>query len=81
LKKETKIEDKKVYNCKAKIKCSDFLNVRENRPDKDGNLAPVKFTLPENAEVKLGYVLNGWGGIYTDTNYGFVNVKYLELDV
>lgn len=75
---KNKIEDKKVYNCDVKVICNEDLNVREARPE-DDKLAAIKFTLPKGTIVKLGYVLNGWGSIYTSNNYGYVNVKYLEL--
>lgn len=72
------IEDKVVYNCKAKIVCNEELNVRAARP-KDGVLADIKFTLPKGTIVQIGYSYDGWCSIYTDNDYGYVNKKYLEL--
>lgn len=72
------IEDKVVYNCKAKVVCDDTLNVRTARP-KDNKLADIKFTLPKGSIVQIGYSYKGWCSIYTEDNYGYVNKKYLEL--
>ena len=73
------IEDKKAYNVQAKVIRCTTLNVRATRPDSDGNLGKVKFTLKKGEIVKIGYSLNGWCSVYTDTDYGFVNKKYLEF--
>lgn len=78
IEEKKEIEDKIVYNCKAKIVCNDKLNVRSNRP-KDGALADIKFTLPKDTIVQIGYSYDGWCSIYTEDNYGYVNKKYLEL--
>lgn len=72
------IEDKVVYNCQAKVVCNEELNVRAARP-KDGVLADIKFTLPKDTVVQIGYSYEGWCSIYTDNDYGYVNKKYLEL--
>lgn len=77
-KNKTEIEDKVVYNCKAKVVCNEELNVRAARP-KDGVLADIKFTLPKDTVVQIGYSYEGWCSIYTDNDYGYVNKKYLEL--
>lgn len=67
------------YNCKATI-LAEVLNVRDRRPDSNGNLGKIIFTLNKNEKVKLGYVNNNWGSIYTlDGKWGFVNVKYLSI--
>ena len=60
------------------INCT-TLNVRDARPDKNGNLGKVKFVLKKGEIVTIGYSLNGWVSVYTDTDYGFVNKKYLEI--
>ena len=73
------IEDKKAYNVQAKVIGCTTLNVRATRPDSNGNLGKVKFTLKKGEIVKIGYSLNGWCSVYTDTDYGFVNKKYLEI--
>lgn len=73
------IVDKQVYNRKAKVVGCTILNVRDVRPDEDGVLGKIKFTLNMNDVVKIGYSLNGWCSVYTDTDYGFVNKKYLEF--
>ena len=73
------IEDKKAYNVQAKVIGCTSLNVRDTRPDSNGNLGKVKFTLKKGEIVKIGYSLNGWVSVYTDTDYGFVNKKYLEI--
>ena len=39
------IEDKKAYNVQAKVIGCTSLNVRDTRPDSNGNLGKVKFTL------------------------------------
>ena len=72
------IKNKVDYNCKAKVIAKESLNVRDSRP-KDGKLGKIKFTLKPNTIVTLGYVFDGWGGIYLNEKEGFVNVKYLEL--
>lgn len=72
------IKSKVDYNCKAKVIAKEALNVRDSRP-KDGKLGKIKFTLKPNTIVTLGYVFDGWGGIYFNEKEGFVNVKYLEL--
>lgn len=77
-KDKKKIEDKVVYNCKAKVVCNDILNVRIARP-KDNKLADIKFTLPKGSIVQIGYSYEGWCSIYTENDYGYVNKKYLEL--
>ena len=76
--KET-IIDKQVYNRKAKVVGCTILNARDSRPDENGTLGKIKFTLNMNDVVKIGYSLNGWCSVYTDTDYGFVNKKYLEF--
>lgn len=73
------IEDKKAYNIQAKVINCTTLNVRDARPDKDGNLGKVKFVLKKGEIVTIGYSLNGWVSVYTNTDYGFVNKKYLEI--
>lgn len=73
------IEDKKAYNVQAKVINCTTLNVRDTRPDKDGNLGKVKFVLKKNDIVTIGYSLNGWVSVYTTQGYGFVNKKYLEI--
>lgn len=73
------IEDKKAYNVQAKVINCTTLNVRDTRPDKNGNLGKVKFVLKKGEIVTIGYSLNGWVSVYTDTDYGFVNKKYLEI--
>lgn len=73
------IEDKKAYNVQAKVINCTTLNVRDARPDKNGNLGKVKFVLKKGEIVTIGYSLNGWVSVYTDTDYGFVNKKYLEI--
>lgn len=81
-KNETKnktIEDKKAYNIQARVINCTTLNVRATRPDKNGNLGKVKFALKKGEIVTIGYSLNGWVSVYTDTDYGFVNKKYLEI--
>ena len=73
------IEDKKAYNVQAKVIGCTTLNVRATRPDSNGNLGKVKFILKKDEIVTIGYSLNGWVSVYTDTDYGFVNKKYLEI--
>jgi len=73
------IEDKKVLNVQAKVINCTTLNVRATRPDSNGNLGKVKFTLKKDDIVTIGYSLDGWVSVYTDANYGFVNKKYLEI--
>lgn len=73
------IEDKKAYNVRAKVIGCTILNVRDARPDKNGNLGKVKFVLKKGEIVTIGYSLNGWVSVYTNTDYGFVNKKYLEI--
>lgn len=73
------IEDKKAYNVRAKVIGCTTLNVRDARPDKNGNLGKVKFVLKKGEIVTIGYSLNGWVSVYTNTDYGFVNKKYLEI--
>lgn len=73
------IIDKQVYNRKARVVGCTILNVRDARPDENGTLGKIKFTLNINDVVKIGYSLNGWCSVYTDTDYGFVNKKYLEF--
>ena len=73
------IEDKKAYNVQARVINCTTLNVRNARPDKNGNLGKVKFALKKGEIVTIGYSLNGWVSVYTDTDYGFVNKKYLEI--
>lgn len=73
------IQDKKDYNKQAKVIGCDSLNVRETRPDANGNLGKLVFVLKEGDIITLGYVLNGWGSIYVNGKKGFVNVKYLKL--
>jgi hypothetical protein len=73
------IEDKKAYNVQAKVINCTTLNVRDTRPDKNGNLGKVKFVLKKGEIVTIGYSLNGWVSVYTNTDYGFVNKKYLEI--
>lgn len=73
------ILDKQAYNRKAKVVGCTSLNVRDSRPDEDGVLGKIKFTLKKGEIVKIGYSLNGWCSVYTDTDYGFVNKKYLEF--
>lgn len=73
------IEDKKAYNVQARVINCTTLNVRNTRPDKNGNLGKVKFVLKKGEIVTIGYSLNGWVSVYTDTDYGFVNKKYLEI--
>lgn len=59
------------------------LNVRKNRPDKDGNLASVVDTVASGTRVTIGYVADGWASIFYVKDKvnmsGFVNVKYLDL--
>lgn len=73
------IEDKKAYNVQARVVNCTTLNVRDARPDKNGNLGKVKFVLKKDDIVTIGYSLNGWVSVYTNTDYGFVNKKYLEI--
>ena len=73
------IEDKKAYNIRAKVIGCTTLNVRATRPDSNGNLGKVKFTLKKDDIVTIGYSLNGWVSVYTTQGYGFVNKKYLEI--
>ena len=73
------IEDKKAYNVQAKVIGCTTLNVRATRPDSNGNLGKVKFVLKKDDIVTIGYSLDGWVSVYTDTDYGFVNKKYLEI--
>lgn len=73
------IEDKKAYNVQAKVINCTTLNVRDARPDKNGNLGKVKFTLKKDDVVTIGYSLDGWVSVYTTQGYGFVNKKYLEI--
>ena len=73
------IEDKKAYNVQAKVIGCTTLNVRATRPDSNGNLGKVKFILKKDDIVTIGYSLDGWVSVYTDTDYGFVNKKYLEI--
>lgn len=73
------IEDKKAYNVQARVINCTTLNVRDTRPDKNGNLGKVKFVLKKGEIVTIGYSLNGWVSVYTNTDYGFVNKKYLEI--
>ena len=73
------IEDKKAYNIRAKVIGCTTLNVRATRPDSNGNLGKAKFTLKKDDIVTIGYSLNGWVSVYTDTDYEFVNKKYLEI--
>ena len=73
------IEDKKAYNVKAKVIRCTTLNVRATRPDSNGNLGKVKFILKKDDIVTIGYSLDGWVSVYTDTDYGFVNKKYLQI--
>lgn len=73
------IEDKKAYNIRVKVIGCTTLNVRATRPDSNGNLGKVKFALKKGEIVTIGYSLNGWVSVYTDTDYGFVNKKYLEI--
>lgn len=73
------IEDKKAYNVRAKVIGCTTLNVRDARPDKNGNLGKVKFVLKKGEIVTIGYSLNGWVSVYTTQGYGFVNKKYLEI--
>lgn len=73
------IEDKKAYNVRAKVIGCTTLNVRDARPDKNGNLGKVKFVLKKGEIVAIGYSLNGWVSVYTTQGYGFVNKKYLEI--
>lgn len=77
--KNKTIEDKKAYNVQARVINCTTLNVRNARPDKNGNLGKVKFALKKGEIVTIGYSLNGWVSVYTDTDYGFVNKKYLEI--
>ena len=77
--KNKTIEDKKAYNVQARVINCTTLNVRATRPDKNGNLGKVKFALKKGEIVTIGYSLNGWVSVYTDTDYGFVNKKYLEI--
>lgn len=74
-----KIEDKKAYNREVKVVGCTSLNVRENRPNVLGQLAPIKFVLKKGDIARLGYVYDGWGSVYIGNNWGFVNVKYLEF--
>lgn len=60
------------------VKVTDELNVRDKRPDKDGTLGKIIDTLKKDTVVKLGYVLNDWGGIYYEDKKGFVNSRYLK---
>ena len=77
--KNKTIEDKKAYNVQARVINCTTLNVRNARPDKNGNLGKVKFALKKGEIVTIGYSLNGWVSVYTDADYGFVNKKYLEI--
>lgn len=77
--KNKTIEDKKAYNIRVKVIGCTTLNVRATRPDSNGNLGKVKFTLKKDDIVTIGYSLNGWVSVYTTQGYGFVNKKYLEI--
>ena len=73
------IEDKRAYNVQAKVVSCTTLNIRATRPDSNGNLGKVKFTLKKDDIVTIGYSLDGWVSVYTTQGYGFVNKKYLEI--
>ena len=77
--KNKTIEDKKAYNVQARVINCTTLNVRATRPDLNGDLGKVKFTLKKDDIVTIGYSLNGWVSVYTTQGYGFVNKKYLEI--
>lgn len=77
--KNKTIDDKKAYNVQARVINCTTLNVRNARPDKNGNLGKVKFALKKDDIVTIGYSLNGWVSVYTTQGYGFVNKKYLEI--
>lgn len=68
---------------KALVIGCEKLNVRKNRPDKEGTLAAVIDTVVSGTRVTIGYVADGWASIfYTKEEHsmnGFVNVKYLDL--
>lgn len=68
------------YNKKAKV-ISNTLNVREDRPDTEGKLAPKTFEMKEGEEFLLGYVLNGWASIWVEGDFGYINTssKYIEI--
>ena len=67
------------YNKKYKV-ISNSLNVREDRPDEKGNLAPKSWELKKGDIVEIGYVHNGWGSIWSEGDVGYINTsnKYIE---
>lgn len=67
------------YNKKYKV-ISNTLNVREDRPDKEGNLAAKSWVLKEGDIIEIGYVYNGWGSIWSEGDFGYINTssKYIE---
>ena len=77
------LENCKDYNCAAIVNCNDILNVRDKRPEVNGELGAIIDELTDNTKVTLGYVYNNWASIYymkdKEFKHGFVNVKYLKL--
>lgn len=67
------------YNKIYKVICN-CLNVRQGRPDEDGNLAPKLFEMKYGEEFLLGYVLNGWASIWVEGDFGYINTssQYIE---
>lgn len=67
------------YNKKYKV-ISNSLNVREDRPDSEGNLAAKSWELSKGDIVEIGYVHNGWGSIWSEGDVGYINTsnKYIE---
>ena len=79
-KEETYVQLKNgVYNKKYKV-ITNALNVRKDRPDKDGNLAAKSWVLKEGDIIEVGYVYNGWGSIWSEGDVGYINTssKYIE---
>lgn len=67
------------YNKEFRV-ISNTLNVREERPTADGTLAKKTWELKEGDIIKVGYVLNGWGSIWSEGDVGYINTssKYIE---
>ncbi len=67
------------YNKEYKV-IVNCLNVRVARPDKDGNLAAKSWELKQGDIVKIGYVANGWGSIWSEGDVGYINTsnQYIE---
>lgn len=76
------IENRKDYNCIARVVCEETLNVRNSRPI-NNKLGKKIDSINNNTFVTLGYVYDNWGSIYylkdNKVKSGFVNVNYIEL--